>query len=217
MKLKSLLLLVLVMALLLCACGQDPQVSSKPATQAPTTQTTQPTTQATQPTTQATQPPTQATQPTTVPTVPATEPTEPPKVLAPDFTVYDEEGNPHKLSDFYGKPIILNFWASWCGPCCAELPYFQETYNDYGDQITFLFINLIGTNGETIESAKNILNKFKLTLPVYYDNDQATLEPYNISAIPLTIVLDAEGYIMITHVGSMNRPALKKLIGQILG
>ena len=212
---KKLLLLILIVAMLLCACGDGEPTEFQPGTTAtPTTAGSNPTTAPTQPTTAATKPTQAPTQPTTV----ATQPTEPveTKVLAPDFTVYDEEGNAYKLSDFYGKPIILNFWASWCGPCCAELPYFQETYDKYGDQINFLFINLTDGETETIEAAKVILKKFKLSIPVYYDTDYVTVSEYKISAIPLTIVLDAEGYITITHVGSMTRGSLKKLIAQIL-
>ena len=59
-----------------------------------------------------------------------------------DFTVYDEEGNAVKLSDFEGKPVVLNFWASWCGPCKSEMPDFEEAYGEYGEEIQFLMVNI---------------------------------------------------------------------------
>ena len=58
--------------------------------------------------------------------------------LAPDFTVTDAEGNEVKLSDFRGKGVVLNFWASWCGPCKSEMPHFQKAYEEYGEDVTFL-------------------------------------------------------------------------------
>ena len=63
------------------------------------------------------------------------------QVTAPDFTVYDASGNPVKLSDYFGKPIVLNFWASWCGPCQMEMPDFQEKYEALDGQVQFLMIN----------------------------------------------------------------------------
>ena len=62
--------------------------------------------------------------------------------LAPDFTVEDTDGNKYKLSDFRGKPVIVNFWASWCGPCKMEMPDFEELYKQYGEEINFLMVNM---------------------------------------------------------------------------
>ena len=73
--------------------------------------------------------------------------------LAPDFTVYDLEGNAHKLSDFRGKPVLLNFWASWCGPCQMEMPDFQKYYESHGDKVNFVIVNLTDGQQETVESA----------------------------------------------------------------
>ena len=83
----------------------------------------------TQPTDQPTEP-AETTRPTEIPET--TGATEPAYMTAPDFTVYDREGNPHKLSDFFGKPIVLNFWASWCSPCKMEMPDFNEKYLEIG-------------------------------------------------------------------------------------
>ena len=63
-------------------------------------------------------------------------------ILADDFTVYDMNMNQIQLSDFFGKPIVINFWASWCRPCTSELPAFDRVYREYGDDVTFLMVNL---------------------------------------------------------------------------
>ena len=150
---KTLLCILLILTMLVgCAPVTQPSTTQnleQPTTTAPQTQPQQtepaPTTQppATEP--PATEPP--ATEP------PATEPpaTEPAYELAPDFVVYDAEGNEVKLSDFIGKKVILNFWASWCPPCMAELIYFEKKYQEYGDQIQFLMVNL--TSNDTKEEA----------------------------------------------------------------
>ena len=75
------------------------------------------------------------------------------KQLAPDFTVYDKDGNPVQLSDFRGKPVVLNFWASWCGPCKSEMPDFDKKAAEMAGDVTFLMVNLTDGYQETVESA----------------------------------------------------------------
>ena len=79
--------------------------------------------------------------------------------LAPDFTVYDKDGKPVKLSDFRGKPVVLNFWASWCGPCQSEMPTFNEKYGELGDEIHFLMVNLTDSAAEKENALSLIAQK----------------------------------------------------------
>ena len=84
---------------------------------------------------------------------------EPEYVLAPDFNVYDKDGNTVHLSVFFGKPIVLNFWASWCGPCQSEMPDFNEKYAELGDDIHFVMVNMTDGGRETVETASAFIER----------------------------------------------------------
>ena len=134
--------------------------------------------------------------------------------MAPDFTVYDTDGNPVNLSDCFGKPIVLNFWASWCGPCKAEMPEFQQVYEELGDQIQFLMINCTGGR-ETLESAKDFIEDSGYTFPVFYDLDLDASMTYGTSSIPVTFFIDAEGYLVTYVPGRTSADVLHQGIGMI--
>ena len=182
---KRKLIALLVAALLLTGC-----------TTAPDTLQTVPetTTEATQSTTQSTQPGQQA---------------------APDFTMYDLDGNAVKLSDFRGKPTILNFWASWCGPCKMEMPDLEEAYQKYGEEINFLIVNLTDGASETVESAYGYIESQGYTFPVYYDTALGGAYTYSVSAIPVTYFLDAGGNLVAYYQGAMSADILQQGISMI--
>lgn len=139
------------------------------------------------------------------------------KTAAPDFTVYDEEGNAYRLSDFQGQPVILNFWASWCGPCTSEMPDIEHAYQEYGDQIQFLLVNLTDGYQETVDSAQGYIQEQGYTFPVYYDTDLEAANAYTVSAIPATYFIDGEGNIASTYRGAMSAEVLQQRIDQLLG
>lgn len=134
---------------------------------------------------------------------------------APDFTVYDLEGNAHKLSDFQGKPVILNFWASWCGPCKSEMPDIEAAYQEYGGKIHFLIVNLTDGYQETLESASSYIAEQGYTFPVYYDTDSQAAYAYNTSAIPVTYFIDAQGNFAAYYNGAMSESILQQGIDTI--
>lgn len=120
---------------------------------------------------------------------------------APDFTVFDEKGNEVKLSDYAGKPVVINFWASWCHYCKVEMPDFNEAYHNNPD-IQFLMINVTDGRQETMDSAKEFLEKGKYDFPVFYDKNLNAASTYGASGLPMTFFIDKSGN-LVTYAGGM--------------
>ena len=140
--------------------------------------------------------------------------TESNKISAPDFTVTDVDGNSVNLSDFKGKPVVLNFWATWCYYCKLEMPDFNEAYKEYPD-VQFLMVNATGTNGETVESAKVFIEQEKYEFPVFFDTQHDALRTYGVSSYPQTIFIDKDGNIVSHRVGMLTKDVLEQNIEMI--
>ncbi len=130
---------------------------------------------------------------------------------AESFNFFDKNGNAVSLEDFSGKPVILNFWATWCGYCIKEMPDFQKAYEEYGDEIQFLIIN---TDNSIKEGEKFIENK-GYTFPTYYDLDREATITYSITGIPRTIAIDKDGNIIYNRAGMINEAQLLSIIESI--
>lgn len=140
---------------------------------------------------------------------------EPQKVLAPDFTVYDLEGNEVHLSDFVGKPVVLNFWASWCGSCKMEMPGFDKKYLELGEQVQFLIVNLTDGSRETVEVASAFVAQQGYAFPVFYDTQSDAAIAYGVYSIPATYFIDAQGYAIAQATGAINEETLQRGIDMI--
>ncbi len=134
---------------------------------------------------------------------------------ASDFTMLDMEGNEVKLSDFFGTPIVLNFWASWCPPCKAELPDFEEACKRYEGKVTFLMVNLTDGQRETVEVAKSYIASQGYTFPVYFDTKYEAAYTYGVSSIPQTYFINADGSLEARATGMISAAQLEKGIGMI--
>ena len=138
------------------------------------------------------------------------------EVLAPDFTVYDQDGNAVNLSDYIGKPTIVNFWASWCGPCQMEMPDFDEKYKELGEEVYFLMVNMTDGSQETIETAKAFVEKSGYSFPVYYDTDMDAAMTYGVTSLPSTFFIDAEGKAVAWAQGMIDAATLQKGIEMLM-
>lgn len=137
------------------------------------------------------------------------------KTKAPDFTVLDADGNTVKLSDMFGKPIVLNFWASWCLACKSEMPEFDKVYKETGDDVTFMMIDLVDGQQETKEKGEQYIKKQDFSFPVYFDIKQDAADTYGIVSLPTTIFIDKDGYIITGAEGAIDAKTLKNGIDLI--
>ncbi len=153
---------------------------------------------------------------------PATEPegtqeagTEPEAMTAPDFTVVDADGNEVRLSDFFGKPIVLNFWASWCGPCRSEMPDFQDAFEEQGDTIQFLMVNMTDGSQETLDGALSFVTDSDYTFPVYYDVNYDAAITYGVTSLPTTYFIASDGSLVAYRKGMLTASILQQGIDLI--
>ena len=196
MKNKTLLITVLVLLVVLgvaavlyprLSAGMQPQQLATTATTAPTEAVPE------------------ETQPET------TEPAEPEPVAAPDFTVLDWDGNEVNFSDYLGKPIVLNFWAHWCGPCQMEMPEFNAAYERLGGEVTFLMVH----EGAAVEDGKEKVTEGGYTFPVVFDVDGSAGSLYGITAYPTSFFIDADGNLQAYYMGAMDASLLQQGIDLI--
>ena len=154
------------------------------------------------------------------------KPAQEEKLPAYDFQLKDQYGNLHKLSDYKGKVVFLNFWATWCPPCREEMPHIEEIYKEYGynkNDVVILGAASPATaenpspQDESEEKIKAFLTKNNYTFPVVFDVKGEIFRNYYINAFPTTFMIDKDGNIMGYVAGGLSKENMKKIIEMTLG
>lgn len=132
--------------------------------------------------------------------------------LAPDFELTSLKGEPVKLSDFRGKKVVLNFWATWCPPCRDEMPQMQRFYSQYKDQ-NVVILSVDATHTEASKyPVQAFIDHWGVTFPVVLDTAGDVGKTYQVAAYPATYILDEQGVVRKKHPGAMDQKMLERAV-----
>jgi len=136
------------------------------------------------------------------------------ELLAADFQLQNLDGQTVSLSDFRGKPVLLNFWASWCGPCVYEMPFIQQVHEEWAERgLVVLAVN----QGESLSRVNKFLEDRNLSIPVLLDTNNAVGQKYRVVGIPTTYLIDEDGVIKGKKVGTfMSKGELEEYVKLIV-
>ncbi|MBO4950510.1 MAG: TlpA family protein disulfide reductase [Clostridia bacterium] len=132
--------------------------------------------------------------------------------MVPDVEFYDADGNAVMLSDFFDKPLVLNFWATWCGPCKSEMPGFDRLYDKYKDKVNFVMLNV----SDSEETVADFIKENGFGFPVYFDKTQIASYTFGASSIPLTFVMYKGGEIYGYQMGVLPEEALEEAMKTVI-
>lgn len=131
---------------------------------------------------------------------------------APDFTLQDMEGTPHKLSDYEGEGVFLNFWGTWCAPCVKEMPAMDRQYKEFEEQgVQVLAVNIAQSDFEV----QSFVDRFGLSFPVVIDKSRSVMNAYNIRPLPTTILVNPQGEIERIVTGEMTEEDIQGFMEEI--
>ncbi len=133
---------------------------------------------------------------------------------APNFTLQDASGNTVKLSDYKGKVVLLDFWATWCGPCKIEIPWFMEFQRKYKDRgFTVLGVSMDEGGWQVV---KPFAEEYKMNYPVVLGTDETGTAFGGVEVLPTTFIIDKQGRIVVTHQGLTGKDEMEKTIEDLL-
>lgn len=130
---------------------------------------------------------------------------------APEFTLKSMDGETYQLASLKGKPVVINFWASWCLPCRVEAPVFRNLIDKSGDQVHYLGISF----NDNEKNAREFLKEFDLNIPTLLDPQSKVAIDYGIGQIPVTLVLDQDGKIVYRHLGEVDQPTMQGVLNKL--
>lgn len=133
--------------------------------------------------------------------------------ITPDFSCDLNDGSTFVLKD-KKKPVFINFWATWCGPCVGEMPDLQNVYDEYKDKIDFVFINCGGSQSDIDKFVQS--SNVKYTIPIGFDKDNAISSKFGVRSIPRTIILDSDKRVACDIVGARRGEDYVKEINKVL-
>lgn len=131
--------------------------------------------------------------------------------FAPDFELKTLDGKTMKLSELRGKKVIINFWATWCPPCRAEMPEMQKFHEEYGDEVVIAAVNAT-TSEKNIENVHAFVKDFGLTFPILLDDTNEVNMTYSIVSIPTSFFVDTSGMIQQKFIGAMSYDQMKEWV-----
>ena len=132
---------------------------------------------------------------------------------APDFALKTLDGEIIRLSDYKGSPVVVNFWATWCGPCRAEFPDFQETWVDNADRLVIIGIN--HTTADQASMVPDFVAEFGVTFPIVLDETGNTVDAYNVLGLPTTIFVDRNGVVQEVFTGPVNKAYIEAKLSEL--
>jgi len=136
-----------------------------------------------------------------------------------DATVYTDSGESLRLSDITeGKPLVVNFWATWCPYCVEELPDFQKIYAEYGERVSFAFVDVADGQRERAEDAAAwLVAQGYDDLPAYYDTSLEAVSAFGVTSYPTTVVVSGEGEILTVSPGKIDPALLRQALDSLVG